>query len=206
MRKRKSLPSVGKIFDYWKDKYDKITFYFVDWGEPSCPGCGNQIHNIEFENKEKYLSYLKQGNFVALWNTCKRLERHHIIPHSLGGTDELENLFLLCADCHAQAPTVKDSRAFFNWLKTPKSHHYFNKYIEEAKKGWDYIKQNYGTAQQERILQVLSKLNQDALFDFLASKDNELTSHFDKRSGSKVPYISYIHIIAEGIVNGELTG
>ncbi|EPN22698.1 HNH nuclease [Pseudomonas syringae pv. actinidiae ICMP 19099] len=43
-------------------------------------------------------------------------ERAHIVPHSLGGPDTPENLFLLCSACHLQAPDVRSPKWFFEWI------------------------------------------------------------------------------------------
>ena len=50
------------------------------------------------------------------------LHRCHIIPDSLDGKDSPENLVLLCNRCHREAPNIKDSEFFWDWLdahKTP---------------------------------------------------------------------------------------
>ena len=46
-----------------------------------------------------------------------RLERCHIIPHSLGGRDEPANLVLLCKRCHAEGPNVADPEIMWDWIK-----------------------------------------------------------------------------------------
>lgn len=52
---------------------------------------------------------------------CKRnLERCHIIPHSLGGKDELSNLVLLCKRCHLDNLNVADKEIMWDWLKAYK--------------------------------------------------------------------------------------
>jgi hypothetical protein len=43
-------------------------------------------------------------------------ERAHIVPHSLGGPDTPENLFLLCSACHLQAPDMRQPKWFFDWI------------------------------------------------------------------------------------------
>jgi len=42
----------------------------------------------------------------------KELEKHHIIPKSLGGSDNIENIKLLCGICHGKAHSAnfKDNR------------------------------------------------------------------------------------------------
>lgn len=205
MRIRGLLPSVGKIFDYWKDKHEITGFCFVDWGEPSCPGCGNQIYNIEFDKKkkDKYLRYLKEGNFIAIWNTCVGLERHHIIPFSLGGSDDVSNLFLLCHECHGEAPTTSEITAFFNWLKTPKKHNYWRKLNEKAKELSQYIDTNYDNKQQIKIRAALSNLTRKEISSYLDTKLDLITLHFNEKGGY-IPESTIVHFILEGILNGEL--
>lgn len=49
---------------------------------------------------------------------CKKnLERCHIIPHSLGGTDEPSNLVLLCKRCHIDNPNITDPEIMWDWIR-----------------------------------------------------------------------------------------
>ena len=45
------------------------------------------------------------------------LQRCHIVPHALGGDERPENLVLLCAQCHAEAPNVADPEFMWIWLR-----------------------------------------------------------------------------------------
>jgi len=45
------------------------------------------------------------------------LEKCHIVPKSLGGSDDVSNLVLLCNRCHKEAPNVQDHRFMWIWLK-----------------------------------------------------------------------------------------
>lgn len=49
------------------------------------------------------------------------LECHHIIPRRAGGSDELENLIVLCIVCHQEWGLVEDgvSLTFDEWLAIP---------------------------------------------------------------------------------------
>lgn len=40
--------------------------------------------------------------------SAKKLEAHHINPLVFGGKDELNNLIILCSDCHHFAPNKKE--------------------------------------------------------------------------------------------------
>lgn len=52
------------------------------------------------------------------------LHRCHIIPESLNGKPEPQNLVLLCKRCHEQAPNVKDKEFMFSWIHATKIPHY----------------------------------------------------------------------------------
>ena len=135
--KRKHVPH-KKIFNYWKDKcisedgdvYEEGSYDFSksiavveDWGEPCCWGCGKVI---KVEKGVKYFEWLDNGDFDSIWS-CKALtsnvERAHIIPRALGGSDtDPSNLFLLCPKCHEESPDINNKNLFLKWngLVTPK--------------------------------------------------------------------------------------
>ena len=49
---------------------------------------------------------------------CQRnLERCHIVPHTLGGTDEPSNIVLLCKRCHREGPNVTDPEIMWDWIR-----------------------------------------------------------------------------------------
>lgn len=126
-----------KIANYWKNYYiDKDgTLYSTDktplrnipntakpvindFGEPMCWGCGKPIIS---KNEDEYR---KNGEYNKLWNDKKvvsKLNRCHIIPHSLGGKDEPSNLFLMCYSCHFESPDTKNASSFFRWVYQRKS-------------------------------------------------------------------------------------
>ncbi len=51
------------------------------------------------------------------WNTA-RLQRCHLTPRSLGGADTPDNLVLLCADCHRDAPDHVNPRWMLAWVRS----------------------------------------------------------------------------------------
>lgn len=105
------MPSNYQIFDYWKDKKLPGGICVLwDYGEPSCWGCSLPIH---VETPE----LLKKGDFKTIWNkTSGYLERCHIIPRSLGGSNDPSNLFLLCSECHIQSPDTDNPEIFMKWI------------------------------------------------------------------------------------------
>ncbi len=54
-------------------------------------------------------------------NTRSILERSHIVPHALGGSDSPVNFVLLCKHCHLENPNVDNEIAYFKWLQSHKS-------------------------------------------------------------------------------------
>lgn len=64
------------------------------------------------------------GELESEWNRCwccghqtSRLQKCHIIPSSLGGTNLVANLIPLCALCHDESPDVNDPLEMFQWIK-----------------------------------------------------------------------------------------
>ncbi len=86
MSERNALSSVKKIFDYWKPWLEQND-RLTDI--PRCFACG--------------------------LNT-KHLERHHLVTVQDAGTDELENLVLLCKKCHKKIPDLYGRYASLKWM------------------------------------------------------------------------------------------
>ncbi|MGE7840606.1 HNH endonuclease [Lysinibacillus sp. NPDC093712] len=113
MGKTKSLPSRAQIAEYWRDKRlpngDEV---IRDDYEPSCWACKRWWHN---EDESKLIN---DGNFKALWNHPKYiLERCHIHPKALGGSNDVSNLFLMCSQCHEASPDTTNTNLFFEWVQ-----------------------------------------------------------------------------------------
>jgi hypothetical protein len=53
------------------------------------------------------------------WRCAQKrsLQRCHIVPRALGGSEEPGNLVLLCAQCHSEAPNVADPAFMWFWLR-----------------------------------------------------------------------------------------
>ena len=65
--------------------------------------------------KYYYLDSESPSCFVC--NVEENLERAHLIPKSLGGTNDVDNLVLLCRKCHANAPNIAISKEFMlDWI------------------------------------------------------------------------------------------
>lgn len=112
MRRNVILPSKGQIFDYWKGRLLDYGL-FIDWGEPSCWVCG-------FHYDGKYDITRPDASWEAILGCWEKipLQRCHITPRSLNGSDSVENLFLMCRECHDIAPNTNIPEIFFEWARS----------------------------------------------------------------------------------------
>ena len=80
----------AEIVDFWSMNQDECGLA-VDWAEASklCWRCAHK----------------------------RQLQRCHIVPRSLGGSEDASNLVLLCKQCHAEAPNVEDPSFMWDWLR-----------------------------------------------------------------------------------------
>ncbi len=132
-----TLPSKAQIFDYWKDRFREIGI-FIDWGEPSCWAC--RFHyGTKYDIKRSDASW---SGIYAGWDRIP-LQRCHIVPRSLGGTDDPSNLFLMCRECHDLAPNTAIPDIFFNWVRSQSPHRRESDKIQEALRafGVDQVQQ-----------------------------------------------------------------
>lgn len=154
--KRSTMPPNSRILEYWSGtdyfKTKELSIYY-----PSCWACKwDGLKNSPFSESEiddhletidtfrdnllapKDLEkFLKSTDAItqkikATWDKANFLERCHIIPRSLGGSDNPENLFLLCRECHDDAPDITSKKFFLMWAeKTPHCVSTFFKRLDE---------------------------------------------------------------------------
>jgi hypothetical protein len=126
-----SLPSKAQIFNHWKDRFPDIGI-FVDWGEPSCWSC-NFHYSSKYDIKSSDASWTK---ILIGWERIP-LQRCHIIPRSLSGTDDPSNLFLMCRECHDLQPNTAHPEIFFEWVRAQSWVRRESAKIEEALRCFD---------------------------------------------------------------------
>lgn len=105
------LPAKSEIFDFWKSRLHERGI-LIDWGEPGCWACA-------FHYSDKYDIRSPSADWVAIFRCWDRipLQRCHIIPRSLGGSNTVDNLFLMCRECHDHAPNTPFPEIFFEWAR-----------------------------------------------------------------------------------------
>ena len=88
--KRKNPPSINQIYEFWYEKIPE-TSLGVDWvdGKERCWRCGYK----------------------------RALQRCHILPKSLAGSNDVNNFVLLCKSCHEEAPNSKNPQKIWHWIK-----------------------------------------------------------------------------------------
>ena len=66
------------------------------------------VNILEKIDRDKRLVRLVLRRDIGLCRCCgfKGDEVHHIVPLSLGGIDEIENMITLCGECHRNAPNT----------------------------------------------------------------------------------------------------
>ncbi|OWJ67929.1 HNH endonuclease signature motif containing protein [Inquilinus limosus] len=139
-----TLPSKTEIFSHWKDRFEDIGI-FVDWGEPSCWVCGFH-YGVRYDIKSPDADW---SDILDGWQRIP-LQRCHIVPRSLGGTDEPDNLFLMCRECHDLAPNTTLHEIFFEWARAQCSRRRETAKITEALRSFDV-----GPEQYHELLRVL---------------------------------------------------
>lgn len=104
-----TMPKKSEVFKYWKERIFDLGF-LIDWGEPSCWACG-EFWNGRYDITSSKASY---EQILKVWEKVP-LQRCHIIPRSLGGSNKPSNLFLMCKECHDLAPNTSIPETFFQW-------------------------------------------------------------------------------------------
>jgi hypothetical protein len=124
------LPSKAQIFSHWKDRFRDIGI-FIDRGEPSW-ACGFH-YGIKYDVKASDASWKK---ILDGWERIP-LQRCHIVPRSLGGSDELSNLFLMSRECHDLQPNTALPELFFEWARAQSCSVRESVKIDEALRSFD---------------------------------------------------------------------
>lgn len=132
------IPTKVQIFQHWRDWLDRNGF---DWGEPSCWACG-RWWGTKYDARSG-----STGDIRRAW-TRVPLQRCHIVPRSLGGSDDPENLFLMCRECHDQAPDTPFREAFFAWRSKQNWGRRRMRELEDVLGSFDISLQDEGTLVQ----------------------------------------------------------
>jgi len=186
-KKRKSMPSNEKILDFWcsKEGTKLLEKYgIMPYG----------IHSLTIDAGEECWCcnvFCCEGYYDG-WASAKKKnkwygdyrERCHIVAKSLGGTNECDNLFLMCSDCHRTAPNTDVPEIFFKWVsKTNKAAILYKKEFimgmsEIAKRIFQTKMPDYGTEQYKMVLDEIHKFNMEVFGEpFIEYSKGKTTAH-----------------------------
>jgi 5-methylcytosine-specific restriction endonuclease McrA len=93
------------VLEYWLNK-DKPFGIIIETNAPTCWGCG-QTWNGAYD--------VVTGDHKKAWNKAP-LQVCHVIPKSLGGSNDPSNLVLMCKECHDLAPNTVIPEIMFTWM------------------------------------------------------------------------------------------
>ncbi len=96
------------------------------------------------------------------------LQRCHIIPRSLGGSNHPSNLFLMCDRCHTASPDTSEEIYFWKWFDRVEDH--LEREMRELREGLDMSDLNVDALSKFNIMQVLKYMKK-------AYEGVEITTH-----------------------------
>jgi HNH endonuclease len=165
------MHSILQIAAYWEGRKLPGTDYVpcIDAGEPDCFACGTW---------GRYDA--KAWGREHTWERGVTLERAHVVPRSLDGSDDPENIVLLCHECHLAAPDTAEPQYMWQWLTAhPRTGSPFNPFIAP-----DFRKavQTY-TGPGKEIMNALASFSDDQL--------NTIASNIPKESLDTLLRFSY---------------
>jgi hypothetical protein len=102
-----------------------------------------------------------------------KLEKCHIVPHSLGGKDKASNYVLLCSLCHSEGPNVDDPNIFWDWLKAHKASFYDIYWTIRGSREYQFI---YGKSIEEELTEL--NIAEEKVSQLLREKMDKGSWHF----------------------------
>jgi hypothetical protein len=99
MSQRRNMPSSKSIYDYWHSIHADSEL---------------ELHGLKLKIQYDLSGKRKLDCFAC--GTALNIERCHIKAKSEGGSDEKENLHLLCKSCHIESEMLSGDR-YWIWFK-----------------------------------------------------------------------------------------
>lgn len=91
---------------------------------------------IDFHSNYLDLLNRKKNNEQVFCFACQmtdNLQRAHILPVNMGGSNDLHNLHILCVECHFYSEKLYEEE-YKKWLEQPSQFHLANKMARLIKK------------------------------------------------------------------------
>ncbi len=109
------MPSKARVLDFWREWLEENE---VNLLEPQCWGCYRPLGKSSSFKRLAKIDNPTWKEIQLAWNDCEKLDHCHIVAQSLGGTDEPENIFLMCKRCHDKAPDTTSKEMFLRWVSS----------------------------------------------------------------------------------------
>ena len=112
----KAIDSDGNVViieDFSELKENEKLIMRIDITEPHCWACGKR-----FESNSK-----RSKSLLDRYNYAKGLNRCHIKAQQFGGNNNVDNLFIMCENCHKESPDTLNRKAFFRWVYDQKANY-----------------------------------------------------------------------------------
>lgn len=141
------MPSRARVLDFWREWLEEDE---IDLLEPQCWCCYRPIRKPPSFKRLAKIDNPSWKEIRSAWNDCKELHRCHIVPRALGGTEEPDNIFLMCKRCHDKAPDTRSKEMFLRWVS---SQYDVNRLVEE----FDELKKalrDFGVDSDEDIVEL----------------------------------------------------
>ena len=122
------MPSRARVLDFWKEWLEDSG---VDLLEPQCWCCLRLFRKSPSFKRLAKMDNPSWKEIRSAWNDYKELDRCHIVPRSKGGTEEPENIFLMCNRCHDRAPDTTSKELFLRWVLAQEP--YVNQWFAETR-------------------------------------------------------------------------
>ena len=173
------MPSRARILDFWREWLEESG---IDLLEPQC-WCCFRI----FRNARSFLSLAKKDNpswteIRSAWNAFTDLHRCHIVAQALAGTDEPENLFLMCKRCHDRAPDTTSKEMFLRWVSA-QNEGWAEPFTEAAHQTRQAL-QDFGVDSDEKMGELTTLLESR---EFKAWARRNMTIHLGPYGGTLKP-------------------
>jgi hypothetical protein len=165
-RGRKSPADKESILRHWYCSPE----FCIDLGEPLCWACRDTFRGRHFV----VAANPTWQHYVRAW-TRAPLQRCHIIPRSMGGSNDASNLVLMCATCHDFAPDTTDPAYFFDWMRAQSC------YVRRWREFQDAMRSFGADGTDPQTARILSGMLADPRFNEWA--DARMGLHCSQRHG-----------------------
>jgi hypothetical protein len=149
MSTSRKMPSKKSIYQYWHFQEGRQTLL---------------EHNIELENQSDIFGESKIDCFAC--GDILKIQRCHIIAKTMGGSDDVSNLHLLCTKCHVESE-FNPGHGYWIWLKHMLSEEWqeLTEHIFKRR-----VKMGYS---EEKLLEAYKKNGVEGMLSYMAYFETE---------------------------------